>query len=453
MVRKLNFSISGKAFYTFLAVVAVVILASGAYAALSGTSPNPGHFASDLEVCDVSGEILKSDGSSWTCATDDTGSGGDSLWTAKNGDIYYDGGNVGIGTSSPVAPLHLDGFYGGTTGKDGVLLYGEDQGGHAGIEITESRTDTAGLPHIDFHNDEVNDYDIRLILGDADDDGEGVLRVLGGPDSEWKSTLNVQDLHVRGDINVEGNIYKNEVLFEPTRHIADGYFKDNIPKGMSRDPLLRGGAYSYNFAVTRSGSITGLSALKEGNINTGSITINVQKYDPSTGEYNLISGPEITFIDEGDSNEVKSFRFFEGEYTFNRNDVLRLVYTSSSDLDPSESVHISSASLEVSLEDIDHSDTLLVNSVHTVSDCYLYGGTPYTSGSYTFCKFGESSCPGGWSQYLSWCATSSNTCTGETSCTTGDHDFSDASVEFCEYLDEGGAEDVCFAGQPTTGCY
>ncbi|MEX0920283.1 MAG: hypothetical protein WDZ69_01730 [Candidatus Pacearchaeota archaeon] len=36
-------------------------------------------------------------------------SGGESLWNQSESDIYYDGGNVGIGTISPVSKLHVNG--------------------------------------------------------------------------------------------------------------------------------------------------------------------------------------------------------------------------------------------------------------------------------------------------------------------------------------------------------
>jgi hypothetical protein len=80
---------------------------------------------------------------------------------------------------------------------------------------------------------------------------------------------------------------------------------------------------------------------------------------------------------------------------------------------------------------------LLVNGTHNVAQCTGSGGVVYSN----FCMFTSSSCPGGWTQYLSWSATTSVSCSvpygagyccgGTRSCTTSGHGFSNASVESC----------------------
>lgn len=76
------------------------------------------------------GEVLKWNGSSW-------GPGpitGNSVWSQSLGDIYYNLGNVGIGTSSPTHRLHISGYNSalrlegtGSLGQYARLNYGDGQ--------------------------------------------------------------------------------------------------------------------------------------------------------------------------------------------------------------------------------------------------------------------------------------------------------------------------------------
>lgn len=58
---------------------------------------------------DGSNNLTFTDGVTGTKTLADLAAGGENLWTASNGNIFYDDGNVGIGTSDPQGLLHVAG--------------------------------------------------------------------------------------------------------------------------------------------------------------------------------------------------------------------------------------------------------------------------------------------------------------------------------------------------------
>ena len=98
--RKINIKLSNKTAYSLMLILAIAIVGVGVYAL--GAVPNPGHALSDLQVCGAN-EILQvnSAGNSWSCVN--------SSWVASGSNIYYNTGNVGIGTSSPSQKLTVNG--------------------------------------------------------------------------------------------------------------------------------------------------------------------------------------------------------------------------------------------------------------------------------------------------------------------------------------------------------
>jgi len=106
----------------------------------------------------ISGQIMKWNGTSWSCAADDTASGGiggsgSTNFLAKftpdgtaigNSLLYDNGTNVGIGTSSPFAPANLHVSAG--SGSDAFVLI---EGGNGANELRIAR-DTTGLNGLAF---------------------------------------------------------------------------------------------------------------------------------------------------------------------------------------------------------------------------------------------------------------------------------------------------------------
>jgi hypothetical protein len=68
-------------------------------------------------------------------------------------------------------------------------------------------------------------------------------------------------------------------------------------------------------------------------------------------------------------------------------------------------------------------ESLLYNADHDSNACTSAGGEVVTvEGSVKICRFNQSSCPSGWSQYKNWSTTASKTCDG--SCMTWERDES-----------------------------
>ncbi|GBC96983.1 hypothetical protein HRbin16_02798 [bacterium HR16] len=85
---------------------------------LSGSYPNPTvakiQGRAVASTAPTAGQVLKWDGSAWSPGTDM----GDTFWQASGSNIFYNAGNVGISTSSPLYPLHVE------TGTGTRAIYG-----------------------------------------------------------------------------------------------------------------------------------------------------------------------------------------------------------------------------------------------------------------------------------------------------------------------------------------
>jgi len=109
MLKKSLFKINltNRGFYTLIVLGILTLVGMGVLALTPGTAPNPGHLLSEISPpspC-VSGDVIGWDGTNLICTT----SSGGNLWTQSGSSIYYNNGNVGIGTTTPRVKLEVQG--------------------------------------------------------------------------------------------------------------------------------------------------------------------------------------------------------------------------------------------------------------------------------------------------------------------------------------------------------
>lgn len=169
-IKKLQINFTDKWFYTFVVIISLIAIGVGVYAA-AGTTPNPGHPFVELQPCNTAGEILKSDGTTWTCGADDVGNGGTSLWTQDTDlNIYYNDGNIGIGTTTPGELLDISSI---STGKYPLMIRGDidNDGGYTGIQFGYNGSMTSYLKakiHVEGTSGNVQP-EMHFLLDNTDD--------------------------------------------------------------------------------------------------------------------------------------------------------------------------------------------------------------------------------------------------------------------------------------------
>jgi hypothetical protein len=113
-----------------------------------------------------------------------------------NNNMTWRGGDVGIGTTSPEASLHIISPSNGSNSFGNGITMGKSTGGDYQIQITS----VSGLPHLDFANAANEDYDARFLLND-----NNTLTLAGANFGIHTYTPSVA-LDVTGDIEYTGTI-------------------------------------------------------------------------------------------------------------------------------------------------------------------------------------------------------------------------------------------------------
>ncbi len=353
---------------------------------------------------------------------DSLAAGGGSSWLKNGSKLYYNSGNVGIGTTNPVEKLHVNGD---------MLLGGQD------LFFSVSGT---------TNNDSIS-YNDASVLG-----GAGVFTFLA--DTTKRASYNSPT----AAISAKGAYFAGNVGIGTTNpssrvHIKDGgglrlsgnsnvYSEDwlRIYNGAS-NLHIDAAANMYLNYYTGSAVFFGNGARKATGVWRANGNVGIGTTAPSNR------------LEVAGKIEADEYCDRSGRNCFNAPPMCTGTGKALQwDGSTWGCVTISGAG--------GGSDPFLSNNGHTAADCTAAGGSVYSTGyGYSICELSGASCPAGWLKKDSWSKTISQTCRGGSggcgsTCSTSSHYFGNLSTETCSYKlgdQPGGPGESCYERPRTCG--